>query len=290
MANTVAPLIGESWARETQIILHKSLVGLEIASSALKADLKFGDTIHQPRYSTIPSAVAYTPGTAITVQDWATTDEYLTVDQKYVVPYYIDDVNELFFDYNAQATLAEESAYKLRDTIDQDVLAEYANAAQTEDDGDLGGTAGSAITASSANIIQIFSMARKLLRDKNVPEQGDYFAVVSSSTAEIIERTAADKGFQVADSTLRNGYAGNFLGFQVYISPNLSTGTYGGTSSVYHLFGKKGAIDFVLKKDVTTTIKDVQDKLGSNFFVWTVWGVKTFTNKADYLLSVPIAA
>ena len=127
------------------------------------------------------------------------------------------------------------------------------------------------------------------MRDANVPEEGDFFAVIDSTTAEIIERTAADKGFQVADSTLKNGYAGDFLGFHIYISPNLSTGTYGGVSSTYHLFGKKGGIDLVIKQDITVDEKSPANQLGENFFVWTVWGVKTFTNKAQYLLSVPIA-
>lgn len=213
----------------------------------------------------------------------------MVIDNQYVVPFQIDNVNELVYDYSAQIDLTDEAAYKLRDTIDQDVLSEYSNAAQTMEDSDLpGGTDNSAITASSANIIGMFSTARKMLRNKNVAEEGDFFSVVTSDTAEIIERTAADKGFQVADSTLRNGYAGNFLGFRVYVSNNVQSEDYNGTVGAdRQLFGKRGAIDFAMRQTPVVEVKDVSNRLANNVFVWTVYGIKTFTNKADYFIQAP---
>ncbi|HKL12884.1 MAG TPA: phage capsid protein [Halanaerobiales bacterium] len=248
-----------------------------------------GDTVHYPYFSS-PSAVSYTPGSDITIQEFSSTDETLTVDQKYVVPAYVDDVNALQMNYSYRSELQERAAYKLRDEIDQDVLGEVTNAGQTMDDGDLGGTSGSAITATTANIVQVFTTARKKLRDKNVPEAGDFAAVVSTATAEIIERTAADKGFQVADSTLKNGYGGNFLGFKVYISNNLDSTAYNGTSVERHIFAKKGAISLAVQQAPMAQMKEVSNRLGANILVHAVWGVKTFTKRADWMVDAPISA
>lgn len=288
MSNTVSGLQIEGYAAQIQPILHKSLVAMDIASTEISNDLREGDTVNRPYISTA-SATDYTPGSTISVQDFTSTQESLTVDQKKVVPHYIDNVNQLQMNYGIQNELAEESAYTLRDNIDQKVLAEQSNAGQTLDDGDLGGTAGSAVTATTGNIIEIYSLARKLLRDKNVPEGGDWFSVISTSTAEIMERVATDKGFRTADTTLKNGFAGNFMGFKVYISNNLDSGAYGGVTSDFHVFGKQGAIDLALQKSPTVEMRKPANQLGANMFAWAVYGVKTFNKKADWFLRVPIA-
>jgi len=289
MANTISGLQIDGWRRELQPYLQKSLVGKSIADTRIKENLDKGDTVHYPYFSS-PSAVSYTPGSDITIQEFSSTDETLTVDQKYVVPAYVDDVNALQMNYSYRSELQERAAYKLRDEIDQDVLGEVTNAGQTMDDGDLGGTSGSAITATTANIVQVFTTARKKLRDKNVPEAGDFAAVVSTATAEIIERTAADKGFQVADSTLKNGYGGNFLGFKVYISNNLDSTAYNGTSVERHIFAKKGAISLAVQQAPMAQMKEVSNRLGANILVHAVWGVKTFTKRADWMVDAPISA
>lgn len=55
-----------------QVPLYKSLVSMEVANTRLMSELKYGDTIHVPRFASL-SAQTYTPGTEIsaTAQDWA---------------------------------------------------------------------------------------------------------------------------------------------------------------------------------------------------------------------------
>lgn len=189
--------------------------------------------------------------------------------------------------------MAEEAAYRLKDAIDKHVLAQITGASGFDavDANEMqGGTANNAVSAGSAAIIDIFSNARRVLRDNNVEEMGDWCAVVSPKVAFRIEQKSANVGYNVADSTLRNGYMGDFLGFQVFISVNLPSGKcsaiapgnkgHGGPSaaamsattcrSIY--FGRKGGIDLVMQRSPALEIRKCEDKLGSNFITWTVYG------------------
>jgi len=226
----------------------------------------------------------YVPGTDVSIQGISATDEYLIVDQSKCVAFYIDDVEELQSRYDIVLNYSDEAAYRLRDTIDTAVFAEVTNAASGLDDADIGGTAGSGISATTANIIQVFTAARKKLRTMNVEEIGDWIAVISPMVAAVIEEKAATAGFQIADATLRNGYAGDFLGFKVYTTNNLATTTYGGKTCELAYFGKARSIHLVLQKAPDMVIKDVPNRRGRNFLPLMVYGLKTFRKNSNRFL------
>ncbi|MHA1482550.1 MAG: hypothetical protein ACTSQA_03825, partial [Candidatus Heimdallarchaeaceae archaeon] len=171
------------------------------------------------------------------------------------------------------STLASDASYQLRDLIDSAVLANTsaigvsALGTSTTVTGTFvtGTTASvSAITATSATIIEVFNTSTKYLRQGNVEMEGDWVAVLSPAVAGVIELIAIDKGFNIADASLRNGYAGDFLGFHIYISNNLPTSTC--------YIGKSKCIDLIMQKAPTMEIKQEPKKLGRNFIAWTVWG------------------
>ena len=185
-------------------------------------------------------------------------------------------------------------AYRLKDDIDQAVLAlgNIDRGTLLRGEHIAGGASGHSITATTANIIDIFSKARQKLRETNVTE-GDWIAIICADTMELIESKATGVGYNVADATLRNGYAGEFMGFRLYLSENLPTSTVvsagGAQTGAYcrhHYFGKRGMIDLVMQQSPTMVIKDVSDKLGSNFIAYTVYGTKVFTKNTDRFLDV----
>ena len=270
-----------------QVPLRKSLVSAETCDTTFEADLTFGKAIHYPYHSDLATG-DYTPGTDVTITDVTASDEILNVDQKKYTAFYIDRVEEIQTKYDTIATFSDEAAYRLKDTIDTAVFAQVTNAASGLDDGDLGGTAGSGISATTANIIQVFTAARKKLRVMNVEEAADWIAIISPTTAAVIEETATGKGFQVADSTLRNGYAGDFIGFRVYTTNNLSTATYGGTTNELAYFGKAKSIHLVMQKAPGMEIKEEPKKLGRNFIAWCLYGLKTFIKNKNRFLKVYI--
>jgi len=308
ISNDVSAIQPEIWSTMVQVPLYKSLVALEVSNMRLSDTLKNGDIINVPRFADL-TVQTYTPGTTIsaTAQDWAF--DSLNVSSFKHVTFYVDDPRSLTLNIDQARELATEAAYQLKDTIDQDVFKNItgADGFVPVDDADIfsGGTNAKPVSAGTANIIQIFAGARKVLRNRNVEETGDWVAVVTPKIAADIEIKTANVGFNVADSTLRNGYAGDFLGFQVYVSNNLPSGkmtaiapgaggvTAAGLSattgkSIY--FGKKGTIDVAMLRMPVLEIRKKDDMIGSNFITWTVYGSSVFTKNRSRGINMPIGA
>ena len=187
-----------------------------IASFEEQATLKSGDVVHRP-YHTVPSVKAYTRGTAVTIQDQTVTDESLTVDQSFVTPFYVDDLDALQSNYPLMNKLADEAAIKLSNKIDGDVLGEYDQADSDVDDGTLGGTSGNGITVTTSNIQAIFAAAKRKLRktlNSNFKE-GDLFAAVSPHFEETLLKYLAGRETVLGDSTGMNGHIGKYFGFDL---------------------------------------------------------------------------
>lgn len=308
----VSAIQPEVWSTMVQVPLYKSLVAMEVANTRLSDTVKFADTVHVPRFSSL-SAQTYVPGTTLsaTPQDWF-FDNLVVSSYKHVT-FYIDDPTQLTLNVEQARELATDAAYQLKNKIDTDVFANITGADGfiVADNRDiLGGTNGAPVSAGSANIINIFAGARKMLRELNVEEVGDWCAVVTPKVASYIEIKAATVGFNVADATLRNGYAGDFMGFQVYISNNLPSGnlsaianstltggaTIGGALSGANAsgttpgratyFGRKGTIDLVMLRAPALEIRKKDDMIGSNFITWTVYGSSVFTNNRSRGLNI----
>lgn len=56
----------------------------------------------------------------------------------------------------------------------------------------------------------------------------------------------------------------------------------------HNLFGKKGAIDVVIQAKPKLVVREVEDKLGSNFLPYTFYGKKTFAEGAKMLVDVKV--
>ena len=281
----------EIWAKALQIPLYKSMVSMEVANTDLRSELTFGDTIHK-QYLGDLSAATYTPGTPVTAQDLDYVSDTLIVSAFKTVTWYIDDVEQLQANVNMATATVTEAAYRLKDDIDSAVFGKVNLG--TDIGADIaGGTVNRSLSASSANIINIFSGARKNLRTANVEEAGDWVAVVTPKIAQYIENKATTVGYNVADATLRNGYMGDFMGFHIYISNNIQTASIhdvtAETANVYNVFiGKRGTIDLVLQASPSVEIKDVSDKLGKNFIASTIYGTQVFTKNALRFLNVEV--
>jgi hypothetical protein len=315
ITNDVSAITPELWSTMVQVPLYKSLVALEIANMRLSDTVKNADTVHIPRFGDLV-AQNYTPGTTIsaTAQDWQ-FDNLVVSTYKHVT-FYVDDVQRLQTNVEQARELATEAAFRLKDAIDQHVLANITgtDGFMPVDERDLGisTTNGKPVSAGSGNVINIFAGARKFLRENNVEEMGDWCAVVTPKVASYIEVKAANVGFNVADATLRNGYAGDFMGFQIYISNNLPSGNLsaiapaagngiigglsganasGTTPGRANYIGRKNTIDVVLQRAPALEIRMKDDMLGANFITWTVFGstVTTKNRQRGMNLSMPTA-
>jgi len=284
--NDVTAITPELWSDILQVPLYKSLVSMEVANVQFRDALRVGDVINKQYFSSLTS-VAYVPGTPYVLDDLAYSTDQLTVNNKRIVAFYVDDIEQLQANVDIQRSLLEEAAYQLRDYIDQQVFYNISAGIKADDYDLAAGTASALCTASTANIINIFANARKMLRDNNVEEAGDWCAVVTPKLANLIEAKATTVGYNVADATLRNGYLGDFMGFQIYISNNLPTETTASASATRGIstsgvvrdvyIGRKRQIELLLQQSPKFEIKDVPDKLGKNIVCWTVFGDTVYT-------------
>lgn len=283
MANAITAFTPEFWAPKIQDNLHKSLVALDIADSELRSSLSEGDTVHKPYFSSL-SATTYVKGVDVTIQDLTATDETLVVDTTQEASFYVDNVDKIQNKYSAAQNGIDEASYALKDSIDTAVLAEVLNANDTLDDGDIGGIATNAITLTTTNVIEVFSTGRAKLLGVNVVENGDFVAVVSPAIASIIEQKATSTGFNISDAAFKNGYAGDFMGFKIYVSNNLD-----GTSTRTHCYlGKNKQIDFVAQKMPEVLITQPEKKIGKNIITWDLYGKKTFEKASQRFLDLQI--
>lgn len=268
-------LIPEKWTPFLQVPLYKSLVAIgqgSVASARLEPFLRDGQVINHS-YIAMPDVVDYKPltqesGGISSYHAIDATGETLTVDQAKVAPFYIERIENLQIKegINPMAELGERAGYKLKDVIDTHVLAETLNGTQWNVSDVL----------SKNNIIDFAAEARMKLRTANVEEDGTWIMVVDPLAAQFIELAATEKGFSLADSTLRNGYAGNFMGFKVFVSNNLPDSDYGTGKSYY--IGKPGMIDLVMQAEPKMDISKAEDAIeGYKFKPYTLFGSKVFT-------------
>jgi hypothetical protein len=218
MANNIGPdlLSPALWSARTQILLKKNLVGAAIANTEERAGLTYGYRVHRPYHGDV-YAVTYTKGTVPTFQDMTATDEYLDVDQAKIIPVYLDDIDKIQNKYQTLDLYVNRMAYRMRDQIDQAVLANVTNAALYNS---------TAWSLSPTNVAQAFSEAKASLFNNGVEETKPWYAVVDGDTVSTIEQIFMFNGFKVSDDTLVNGYGtaaylGEWQGLKMFKSQNL---------------------------------------------------------------------
>jgi len=266
---------------------------MEIANTRFVDEVKEGgDTIHV-QYHGDMSAKVYTPGTAMTAtaQDW-TTDTINVSAHRYTM-FHVDPVEGTQANVNVVAPLMRESMYRIRDFIDQQVFGKVHLGTDTDAKDVAGGTRNRSVSATSANIIQIFGNAAKILNAANVENEGDWAAVVTPKILAAIQHKATGVGYNFADSALRNGFVGNFMGFQVYWSNNIQSAsihiTSAETANVWNIFmGKKKTIELVMQRAPTVQINKVSDMLGSHYIVSTTIGTQVLTKNRSRFLNVEV--
>jgi len=220
MAQNLNAFIPELWSRRIQYLTKNALVATQICSFEEQPDLKYGDRIHRP-YPNDLVVNDYTKYTDTTAQELIWTDEYLDIDQSKEISFAIDEVDWIQMKYDLENSYVERAAYRLANDIDGKVLEEVSNANVSLDAGDIGGTAGQAISLTTANCLNTIMTAGAKLTANGCEMDKTWALVVSPKIASVIAQTVASDGFSLADLALKNGYAGNFAGYKVYSSNNV---------------------------------------------------------------------
>lgn len=220
MAQNLDAFIPELWSRRIQYLTKNALVATKICSFEEQPDLKYGDRIHRP-YPNDLVVNDYVKYTDTKQQDLVGTDEYLDIDQSKEISFAIDEVDWIQMKYDLENSYVERAAYRLANDIDGKVLSEVSNANVSMDAGDIGGTPGNAIALTTSNCLNTIMTAGAKLAANGCEMDKTWALVIPHKWASIIGQTVAQDWFSLADLALKNGYAGNFAGYNVYASNNV---------------------------------------------------------------------
>jgi hypothetical protein len=218
MANSLTANFAEYWSKRLQLVHDKQAIYKNFVNWEAHKALKNGDKFHLP-YGHNLKAVAYSRTAAFTAQDISTTDEELTVDKQYVVPFYIDSFDEIQESIKSRNYWIDRAATALTNQMDGDVLAEVANAGDDLDyyDIDSSKTVGDGIPLNTTTLPKIFSNANKKLDRQNVPENERAF-IGDPDFYQVLLEYLAGRETALGDRVGVNGYKGKFYGVEIYIS------------------------------------------------------------------------
>lgn len=186
-----------------------------------QATLKNGQTVHRPYRSTLYPRT-YVRGTAVVIRDITDTDETLTVTTAEIVPFYVDDLDALQHNYKVLNDYADDAMTVLGNFIDGDILGEYAQANSVVDDSTInGGTSGNGFTLSTANVLAVFTQAKKKLKKQHIT-MNNLAAVISPEFEAILMTFLSNRESALGDSTGQNGQIGKYMGFELFVSDSLT--------------------------------------------------------------------
>lgn len=220
MANTLAPLSASYLSRRIGQKLYKSTVFRSVASFVEMDQLKDGQSVDRPYRSDVV-VENYTKGTAMTAQDVTGTADVLSVDVVKVALIYVDDVDKIQNRWSAANEWGDEIGRRLAIALDAVFLYEVVNAADTIDDGDIGGTAGNPITLSVSNIVKVITAVNKKFDVNNVSLEGRNL-MISPQFKEILIQYLGGKETMLGDKTSKVGNVGRFHGLELYLTNNLT--------------------------------------------------------------------
>lgn len=220
MANNIDAFIPELWSARVQKRLEKMLIGKAIANFEEQAWLTFGDRVHRP---TAPEFVTndYVRNNDVTLQDVTTGDQFMDIDRSKEVSFYIDKLDKKQSKYDVEMEAVKSAIYTIKQEMDAHFLTKVLDASYVADAGDAGWSAGTPVTLTPSNAVQFFENAKATLRSNNVEDDRTWYAVVTPKVTSIIAQTFVGAGFNVADSTLKNGYKGDAFWLKIYESNNV---------------------------------------------------------------------
>lgn len=224
---------------EYQMSHYREPVYQILADTRFESALTKGQTISRSYASDVTVNTMGADGSYST-QAITDTAETLTIDKEKEASIYIKKLDELQAHLPLKQKYGRKLANALVNQIDGDVLlATYQGAGTTLDDGSFNGTSGNAFDLTSSNVVTAFTTAMTKLRLKNVvynkrfqggmslevPE-GMPTAIITPEVLSFIEIYMGGKDTLLGDQTSRNGYAGYFHGFELFVSNALPwTGT-----------------------------------------------------------------
>jgi len=189
----------------------------------------------------------YTENEDITISTLTGAQKELVIDQAKYFAFNVDDVLTAQANVNVMSAAMRKAAHAIADTVDSHIAGKYGEAGvATSNLGDSGtdlDVYATHLTATSS-LLGVFTAMNRYADEANMPTQGRFFVIPPwlhsyITFAGLVDNTSKG-GLKLMPPSVGNGFVGQFMGFNLYVSNNVSND---GTT-FRCMFGTPDAISF----------------------------------------------
>ena len=174
----------------------------------------------------------------LTVEQLNDSQTALNIDQAKYFAFSVDDVDQAQVKGNVLGAGMMEAGQGLAEDADNYIANLYTQAGAST-------YASVTIASSNSDVLTLFGRAKQLLSEMNCPQAGRKAYISPYVEAQVVKQNVMMTLGQNVDM-FGNGYIGRYMGFDIFVSNNLATGSTHTASSPVHecLFGTNAAITF----------------------------------------------
>lgn len=189
----------------------------------------------------------YTENEDITISTLTGAQKELVIDQAKYFAFNVDDVLAAQANVNVMSAAMRKAAHAIADTVDSHIAGKYTEAGVATSNL---GSSGSSLTVyathltATSSLLGMFTAMNRYADEANMPTRGRFFVMPPwmhsyVTFAGLVDNTSKG-GMKLDPAGYGNGYVGNFMGFDLYVSNNVSN-----NGTQYRCpFGTKDAISF----------------------------------------------
>lgn len=210
MGNDVKAFIPELWSKRVQLLKKRKSIIYAIGNFEEHELLEYGSEVKRPYMIDDLEINKYVRWEDGKEQAIKTAPEKLLIDNENEITVYIDKHDKKQSKYDIEKQFTERASNLLVANEDGRFLEEILFAEYSLDAG----------VVNKTNVADIIVGAKDELTINDVEDNG-LILVGPSKLMGAIELNVVKDGFNLADSTLKNGYAGDFIGVSCYKNNNL---------------------------------------------------------------------
>jgi hypothetical protein len=221
------------WEVAIEQSLRKQLVAQAVANTSYTGLLKsLGDQVKVNQVSD-PTITAYTRMLAITYEQLTDAQLILIADKAYTFSFKTDDADAVQEKPTILSQQTDKAAYGFAEKVDSTLLGLYTEAGITNY---ATGTTNWDVT--SLNVEDVVLSAKEKAKSANWPDAGRYMIIPPWFETKLVLAGLATKTQN--DTLYENGLIGRILGFDMYVSNNVSIGTASTGADTRIIAGLKG--------------------------------------------------
>lgn len=284
MANTISSRTYRD--KYKSAVIDQALRNNLVAEKVCLVDRTDNMRIQSPYGSTPTATVQALTGT-YSVANFTTTDDTLTVTDEFIVAEHIMDFQDVLSNFDLFAHRVDVTANEVATKIDRFVvnnLCEDGTGAYTTPTGGF---------TTASNIIEIFSNIRANV-DGYADSMNGLYVILENTDMVGVYQSAAQVGFQRADTFLENGRVGSIMGVDIYVvrtgtfaDETLGTKTY--TNAGHRVAGVKNVTTYAAPRGVKYEEKAVSGKTGMECVTFGYIGFKAWAPRVTLTIDITLA-